>query len=140
MKGHAFFRDVDWNCLLWADPPFKPSDQLAKETGDTSNFEQEFLDLPLDGLTPPDAADVSLHHHHHHHRDSHRHEHSGQALVGQENHKIITGAIASSVNSNSSFGGGPQGMFSGFTYEAPSAAIGSNTSEPNSNFTTSAFL
>ena len=53
VKAHPFFDSVeDWNGLIWTEPPFRPSDGTAKEMGDTSNFEKEFTDLPVDGSTP----------------------------------------------------------------------------------------
>ncbi|TMW65074.1 hypothetical protein Poli38472_009241 [Pythium oligandrum] len=57
VKSHPFFKSIDWDGLLWAEPPFKPSDPQAKEAGDTSNFDREFTELPVTGtpmskLTP----------------------------------------------------------------------------------------
>jgi serine/threonine protein kinase len=49
VKSHRYFKSVDWDGLLWADPPFKPSDPQAKEAGDTSNFDKEFTELPVSG-------------------------------------------------------------------------------------------
>ncbi|KAI9912237.1 hypothetical protein PsorP6_009599 [Peronosclerospora sorghi] len=49
VKAHRFFRTVDWDGLLWAEPPFKPSDPQSKEEGDTSNFDKEFTELPVSG-------------------------------------------------------------------------------------------
>ncbi|KAF0690515.1 Aste57867_18105 [Aphanomyces stellatus] len=86
VKAHPFFRSVDWDGLLWAEPPFRPSDPQAKDDGDTSNFEKEFTEMPVH--TP-----VSL----------------NRGLGPQ-----------SQV---------PKSMFNGFTYEAPSVSLGSNTSQ-----------
>lgn len=52
VKQHPFFQNVDWNGLIWSEPPFQPSDQQAKDSGDTSNFEKEFTELPVTGGTP----------------------------------------------------------------------------------------
>ncbi|KAF1776905.1 PH domain-like [Phytophthora cactorum] len=30
VKAHRFFRTVDWDGLLWAEPPFKPSDRSPR--------------------------------------------------------------------------------------------------------------
>lgn len=49
VKAHRFFRSVDWDGLLWSEPPFKPSDPQSKEAGDTSNFDKEFTELPVTG-------------------------------------------------------------------------------------------
>lgn len=49
VKSHRFFDGVEWDGLLWAEPPFKPSDPQAKEAGDTSNFDKEFTELPVSG-------------------------------------------------------------------------------------------
>ncbi|TDH68781.1 hypothetical protein CCR75_007874 [Bremia lactucae] len=49
VKAHRFFCTVDWDGLLWAEPPFKPSDPQSKEEGDTSNFDKEFTELPVSG-------------------------------------------------------------------------------------------
>jgi serine/threonine protein kinase len=49
VKSHPFFKSVDWYGLLWAEPPFKPSNPQSKAEGDTSNFEKEFTELPVSG-------------------------------------------------------------------------------------------
>lgn len=58
VKAHRFFRGVDWDGLLWSEPPFKPSDPQAKEEGDTSNFDKEFTELPVSG-TPTSKSSCS---------------------------------------------------------------------------------
>jgi hypothetical protein len=51
IKGHAFFKPVDWGKVMMKGmrPPFTP--KLAHRL-DTSNFAEEFTQLPT-SLTPP---------------------------------------------------------------------------------------
>ncbi|KDO18020.1 AGC protein kinase [Saprolegnia parasitica CBS 223.65] len=82
VKAHPFFASVDWDGLLWAEPPFHPN--AKKDDADTSNFEKEFTEMPVH--TPVSLNPVSA-----------------QAI--------------------------PKSMFNGFTYEAPSVSLGSNSSQ-----------
>ncbi|XP_067317828.1 protein kinase C beta type-like isoform X2 [Anolis sagrei] len=52
IKEHAFFRYIDWDKLERKEiqPPFKPK---AKDRQDTSNFDKEFTQQPVE-LTPTD--------------------------------------------------------------------------------------
>lgn len=59
VKAHRFFKTVDWDGLLWAEPPFKPSNPQSKEEGDTSNFDKEFTELPVSG-TPMSKSATEL--------------------------------------------------------------------------------
>ena len=46
VRAHGFFASVDWNALYQCQvtPPFKPK---VSGTGDVSNFEKEFVDMPV---------------------------------------------------------------------------------------------
>lgn len=96
VKSHVFFKQLDWDGLIWSEPPFKPSDQQAKDSGDTSNFEKEFTELPVDGNTP-----------------------ASKSVGGSDM---------------------PKSMFRGFTYEAPSVSVGSDTSQPKSAVDSTAYI
>merc|ERR1719263_2147244 len=46
IRAHAFFAGVDWTAVFQRriTPPFKPK---VSGDGDVSNFEREFVDMPL---------------------------------------------------------------------------------------------